>query len=71
MSITTSERLANIESSLVSANNRINNLATDLELFSISEEIENTLADMNNTIEKFKDQLSIVESILKQVEAEE
>jgi small-conductance mechanosensitive channel len=70
MSITTSERLANLEASLVSINNRIDELATDEEIFSISEEVENILANLNDKIEQLKSQLSIVESILKQVEAE-
>jgi small-conductance mechanosensitive channel len=70
MSITTSKRLANLEASLVSINNRIDELATDEEIFSISEEVENILANLNDKIEQLKSQLSIVESILKQVEAE-
>lgn len=70
MSLTSVQRLNNLESGLISAQKTIDDLATDLELSSFSYQIENNLYNLKNTIDSITNQLNILKKILKRIESE-
>ena len=70
MSLTAAQRLSNLEAGLIAAQKKIRDLATDEELFSMSETIELEIYTLKSAIQALTNELIILQEVLERIEVE-